>query len=134
MYGRGSCSNVPGHNVALHWPYVNTTYSSTPDEFLAGMTVSGSDLVIPIAALADHGLTAANADPVTGDPRKVLYAFLARGEEWLKNMTYKPSALTVTPRFTAAKLERDGKTKLKIDLKYSIYRDRPDGPVSDEPA
>ncbi len=111
-------------------------YSQTPNDLFAGMTVSGTDLVIPIAALADHGLTAANADEVTGDARKVLYAFIARGEEWLKDLAEadKPEAISVTPRFSAATLEADGEVLLKIELKFIAYRDRPDGGISDEPA
>jgi len=133
MYSIGPGRNIPGHDVALFWPQPASGYESDPDALFPGMTVDGTDLVIPIAALADHGLTAALAAPSTGDPRKVLYSFIARGEEWYKNLTNKPSALTVTPRFYAAKMERDGKTKLKIDLKFTIFRDRPDGPVTDEP-
>ncbi len=133
MYSFGSCSKIPGHNVALHWPQAASGYTSDPDALFPGMTVSGTDLVIPIAALADHGMTAAVAAASTGDARKVLYAFVARGEEWYKDLTTKPEALTVTPRFTASKLESGGKLKQKIDLKYVIYRDRPDGSVADEP-
>lgn len=126
-------ASLPGGVFSTLYATVVTSYSQTPDDLFPGMTVSGTDLVIPIAALSDHKVTAANADPLTGDPRALLYGFVARGEEWYKNLTYQPEALTVEPRFSAATLEAGGKTKLRVELKYKIYRDRPDGDVADEP-
>lgn len=126
-------AHLPGGASAALFPYVAPTYSQTPNDLFPGMTVSGTDLIIPIAALADHKVTAANAHQTTGDARKLLYGFIARGEEWYKDLSIKPEALTVAPRFTAAKLESSGTTKLRVEFKYQVHRDRPDGDVADEP-
>lgn len=132
-FSRLPTASIPAVETATFWTYVSPTYSQTPDDLFPGMVVSGTDIIIPVAALADHKVTAANAHQTTGDARKLLYGLVARGEEWYKGLTEKPLSITVTPRFTGSKLESTGNTKLRVELKYQIFRDRPDGDVSDEP-
>ncbi len=127
--------SLPGHDTALFWPQADAAYSQTPDDLFLGMTVSGTDLVIPIAALADHGLTAALAAASTGDARVVAYAFLGRIEEWYTELTEatRPLAITATTRLGIGYTTSDFPDKEKTELKFFIYRNRPEGTVADEP-
>lgn len=49
-------------------------FTKTPTDWLPSWAEDGTDITVPIASLT--GLTAATADAVTGDIRKILYSIL----------------------------------------------------------
>ena len=100
------------------------------------MSSDGTDLTIPITALADYGLTAALAHQTTGDARAMAYAFAARIEDWYRSLASadRPTALTADTTTSVQLLTSTtfpGASKEVI--KITTYRTRPDGTVEDEP-
>jgi len=112
-------------------------FSQTPGDLFAGMSEDGTNLTIPIAALAAHGLTAANADATTGDPRAVARAFVARIEEWYRDLAEadRPQAQVASARISVVSLTAANFAGTqKEEITITTYLDRPDNTVSDEPA
>ena len=59
-------------------------FDPIPTALFSGMSEDGTDLLIPIASIPE--LTAAEADAVSGDSRKVCYAFLKRMAAWYTSL------------------------------------------------
>ena len=124
-----------GANVALFYPADEESYSQSPEDLFPGMSSDGTDLTIPIAALEDHGLTAALAATTTGDARTLAYALCARIEEWYTNLDedLRPLAFIAKPSASIVSSRGDFASKERTKLEFTAYRDRPSGAVAEEP-
>ena len=117
------------------FPLQPVGYDQFPTDLFTGYLFDGTYLKIPIAVLTPHGLTATTAAADTGDARHIGYALIARLEEWFKDLgaSEEPQAFTVTPRLDIAFSASDFADKEKTELKFIVYRNRPEGTVADEP-
>lgn len=113
-----------------------TGFLEKPTDLFAGYAWDGTYLKIPLTTLDDHGLTAALANASTGDPRSIAYTLAARTEEWIKDLAVddKPQAFTVRPRSSIIQATGDFSGKERITLSFTIYRNRPEGTIADEPS
>lgn len=70
-------------------------FDPAPTELFAGMSEDGTDLTIPIASIPE--LTAAEADAVTGDLRKLIYALSERMFQYYNALPTadRPTKITV---------------------------------------
>lgn len=75
-------------------------FNPAPTQLFAGMSEDGTDLTIPIASIPE--LTAAEADAVTGDLRKVCYAIGERMFEYYNALAVadRPTKLTIAKSVT----------------------------------
>lgn len=71
-------------------------FNPAPTVVFAGWSENGTDITLPIAALPE--LTAGEADAVTGDSRKILFALMERIYQWNIALADadKPAKVTVT--------------------------------------
>lgn len=69
-------------------------FDKLPDSWISGLTEDGTDMTIPLASIAE--LTAAEADTVTGDIRKVWFALCKHMQDtWLATASAdRPSKMT----------------------------------------
>lgn len=111
-------------------------YTSTPGDLFPGMTSDGTELTIPIAALADYGLTSTLAHQATGDARALARALAARVDDWYRSLPAadRPLALTAETQLSVVFY---GATNFpgceKETIKITTYRERPDEAVAAEP-
>jgi len=133
LCGFGPIGFAPVGGAELSLPPVG--FLETPEDLFPGYAWDGTDLKIPLTTLDDHGLTAALANATTGDPRTIFYALAARAEEWLKDLATDdmPKALTVRPRASIIQTTGVFAGKERITLSFTIYRDRPEGTIAEEP-
>jgi len=70
-------------------------FDPKPTNFIASWSEDGSAVTFPLASLPE--LTAAEADAVAGDSRKVVYAVMERLNAWLDGLAAedRPGKLTV---------------------------------------
>lgn len=110
-------------------------YTSTPADLFASMSYGASAITIPVAALAEHGLVAADCDPTTGDARKIAYALLGRIEEWYADLAAaaRPKAITALPALSIGLSSGDFPDAEVTKVTFTTYRARPAGTVQDEP-
>jgi hypothetical protein len=71
-------------------------FDPTPTELIAGWSEDGTDVTFPIASIPE--LTAAEADAVTGDSRKIIYALLEQIAAWFEALPLadQPTQLTIS--------------------------------------
>lgn len=71
-------------------------FDPTPTDVIASWSEDGANVTFPIASLPE--LTAAEADAVTGDSRKILYALLAQFEAWYSALDTadKPAKMVIS--------------------------------------
>jgi len=111
-------------------------YTSTPGNLFVGMSSDGTNLTIPIAALAAYGLTAPLAHQTTGDARVMAYAFGARIEAWYRGLTAanRPTALVAETKLSVVGLAAESfPGQGKEEIKITAYRNRPSGAMDVEP-
>jgi hypothetical protein len=70
-------------------------YRLSPEKVLPGYSSDGTNISIPIASVI--GLTAAEADAVTGDWREILQAILLRAVEYHKTWVWSDQTRTYEP-------------------------------------
>lgn len=73
-----------------------------PGGLYPGLTFDGTDISIPLTTLAPYGLTAANADPSTGDSRALLYSLLWRAHDWQTDLAAAPQAAATTMKVSVS--------------------------------
>ena len=111
-------------------------FTSTPGDLFPGMSSDGTNITIPIAALAAYGLTTALANPTTGDARTLARAIAARVDDWYRSLPVadRPLAMLTETQLgvvfyaasTFAGMEKE-------TIKIITYRERPEETVAAEP-
>jgi len=111
-----------------------TGFTELPTGLFPGYVWDSTYLKIPLTALDDHGLTAALANATTGDVRAIADSLVARMEEWYKDLDSddRPGAFSVKPRASVISYTGSYAGKEKVSYTFTVYRDRPDGTVTDE--
>lgn len=134
MFNAGQFVSSGGFPMALFYPEDITTYSQRPGQLFVGYDYTGGNLVIPLTALDDHGLTAALAHADTGEPKQIAYSLMARIEEWYRDLAsgVKPTALVAKTDARIAAASSNYANLLETKLTFTIFRDRPEGTVADE--
>lgn len=71
-------------------------FNPVPTNLIASWSEDGTNITFPIASVPE--LTAAEADAVTGDSRKIIYALIERICEWHADLAVadRPTKMTVT--------------------------------------
>lgn len=102
----------------------------SPSTMMAGWSEDGVNITVPISSFP--GLTAADADGLTGDARKVVTAFASAAFAWYNNLPTKPGAITVT--YDPGRIQTSGSFAgtQKVEFKTAAYLDYPAGTVTDE--
>ena len=108
-------------------------YSQLPTDLFAGMSEDGTDLTIPLASVP--GLSAAEADAVTGDPKEIARAMVERVFQWYSGL----ASVDQPVAFTAAKavsLQTSGDMAGKHRNTYTIvvYTEVADENAAPEPS
>jgi hypothetical protein len=70
-------------------------YRTSPEQVIPGYSSDGTSITLPIASLI--GLTAAEADAVTGDWREILQAILLRAVEYHRSWTWHQQPRAYSP-------------------------------------
>jgi len=107
-------------------------FSEVPTDWLADWSEDGTDITVPIATFPE--LTAAEADAVTGDIRKILYAICEKlYQQWLATESAdRPSRMSIT-RSTAVDEVNDRFTRT-FQIGFTVESVAGGIDVSDEPA
>ena len=71
-------------------------FNPLPTNLISSWSENGTNVTFPIASLPE--LTAAEADAVTGDSRKIIYAFLEEFYQWYEALPTadKPTRITIS--------------------------------------
>lgn len=114
----------PGSTAATGW---------SPSSMLSGWASDGSTVSFPIASVS--GLTAALADPITGDAREVVWRMVSHFFEWHNGQvvagTY-PQAITAKLAPGTFKTSAPFNGRQKMDLTFTAYVAFPDMDVAAE--
>lgn len=115
---------------AAGWFATSTSpYSWTPESLLPGYSFDGANLTFPLSVLSPFGLTEVTASAL-GDARQLAAALVGRIDQWAADNS--PLAVTSSVYSTISSATSFPK-KLLTKYTISVYTDRPEGTVSDEP-
>jgi len=122
----------PGGSIALSTPLAKEAESWSPSGLFAGYGSDGTDVTIPIAALND--LTAANAEPSTGDARELARSLCSSLMEYHNALTSKPSAFEAKVLSWAIQASGNFAGKVKVVYQFGFYQDFATRIIADEPS
>ena len=109
---------------------VTTTW--TPGDFIPSWSQDGTDVTFPIASLAAHNLTSANADGTTGDARQVMMSLCSRMFEYYNELTTQPTRMDARMRQQTVSQVGTQQGKMPYKFEFTFYTNWPEGTLADE--